>query len=71
MGANETKLVIHNNQADPYEPNWQQAFWGDNYERLLEIRKKYDPDGVFYAISTPGTEDWEQIETGTRLCRKV
>ncbi|KAL2168717.1 hypothetical protein VTG60DRAFT_6888 [Thermothelomyces hinnuleus] len=59
------------NEADPYEPNWQQAFWGDNYPRLLEIRKKYDPDGVFYAISTPGTENWEQIETGTRLCRKL
>ncbi|EAQ86284.1 hypothetical protein CHGG_07537 [Chaetomium globosum CBS 148.51] len=59
------------NEADPYEPNWQEAFWGDNYPRLLELRKKYDPNGVFYAVSTPGTEDWEQIETGTRLCRKL
>ncbi|KAK3297304.1 uncharacterized protein B0H64DRAFT_122287 [Chaetomium fimeti] len=59
------------NEADPYEPNWQEAFWGDNYPRLFELRKKYDPEGVFYAVSTPGTEDWEQIETGTRLCRKV
>lgn len=58
-------------QADPYEPNWQEAFWGETYSRLLEIRQKYDPDGVFYAVSTPGTENWEQIETGTRLCLKI
>ncbi|KAK4246727.1 hypothetical protein C7999DRAFT_41881 [Corynascus novoguineensis] len=59
------------NEADPYEPNWQEAFWGETYSRLLEIRQKYDPDGVFYAVSTPGTENWEQIETGTRLCLKI
>ncbi|KAK4152009.1 hypothetical protein C8A00DRAFT_35326 [Chaetomidium leptoderma] len=59
------------NEADPYEPNWQEAFWGDNYAALLKLRKKFDPDGVFYAVSTPGTENWEQIETGTRLCLKL
>jgi len=59
------------NEADPYEPNWQEAFWGETYPRLLQIRQKYDPDGVFYAVSTPGTEKWEQIETETRLCLKL
>ncbi|KAH6626607.1 hypothetical protein B0J18DRAFT_365261 [Chaetomium sp. MPI-SDFR-AT-0129] len=59
------------NEADPYEPNWQTAFWGDNYARLLKLRQKYDPNGVFYAVSTPGTEKWVQIETGTRLCLKL
>ncbi|KDQ14445.1 hypothetical protein BOTBODRAFT_66050 [Botryobasidium botryosum FD-172 SS1] len=28
------------------EPEWQKTFWGDNYERLLEIKSKYDPTGV-------------------------
>jgi hypothetical protein len=36
---------------------------------LVSIKKKYDPEGVFYAVSTPGTEDWVQIEDGTRLCK--
>ena len=35
------------NEADYYEPNWTKAFYGDNYERLLEIKKKYDPDYMF------------------------
>ncbi|KAL2268984.1 hypothetical protein VTJ83DRAFT_3830 [Remersonia thermophila] len=59
------------NEADPFTPNWQDAFWGTNYPKLLNIKKKYDPEGVFYAVSTPGTENWEQIETGTRLCKKL
>ncbi|KAK4187028.1 hypothetical protein QBC35DRAFT_251403 [Podospora australis] len=59
------------NEADPFQPNWQDAFFGTNYPRLLQIRKKYDPNGVFYSVSTPGTEQWEQIETGTRLCKKL
>ncbi|KAK3370591.1 hypothetical protein B0H63DRAFT_318484 [Podospora didyma] len=59
------------NEADPYIPNWQEVFWGTNYPALLNLRKKWDPSSVFYAVSTPGTEAWEQIEYGTRLCKKV
>ncbi|KAK0720182.1 hypothetical protein B0H67DRAFT_483633 [Lasiosphaeris hirsuta] len=59
------------NEADPFQPNWQTAFWGTNYPALLKARQKWDPNGVFYAVSTPGTEAWEQIEYGTRLCKKL
>ncbi|KAI2465269.1 FAD-binding domain-containing protein [Annulohypoxylon bovei var. microspora] len=57
-------------EGNPYQPDWQKNFWGPQYPQLVEIRKKWDPNGVFYAVSTPGTEDWEVIEYGTRLCRK-
>jgi hypothetical protein len=59
------------NEGNLEEPNWQEAFWGSNYPRLLEVRKKWDPNGVFYAKTTPGTEDWEQIQWGSKLCKKV
>lgn len=59
------------NEADPFQPNWQTAFWGTNYPQLLTARAKWDPNGVFYAVSTPGTEKWSQIEYGTRLCKRV
>ncbi|GJC81678.1 FAD-linked oxidoreductase ZEB1 [Colletotrichum liriopes] len=59
------------NEADPFQPNWQDAFWGPVYPTLLSLRKKWDPKGVFYAVATPGTEDWEEIEFGTRLCKKL
>lgn len=57
------------NEGDLYEPNWQQAYWGTNYARLLEIRRKYDPSGVFYTLTTPGTEAWSVMDYGTKLCR--
>lgn len=48
----------YGNEADIGEPNWQQSFWGDNYARLLSIKQKYDPLGVFYAYHTVGSENW-------------
>ena len=29
------------------EENWQQTFFGDNYDRLLSVKKQYDPTGLF------------------------
>ncbi|KAI1340746.1 hypothetical protein F5Y15DRAFT_422618 [Xylariaceae sp. FL0016] len=58
------------NEGNPYQENWQEHFWGPEYPKLLDIRKKWDPNGVFYAVATPGTDEWEVIEYGTRLCRR-
>ncbi|KAL0576432.1 hypothetical protein V5O48_005537 [Marasmius crinis-equi] len=34
------------NEGDTYEPNPEVTFWGDNYPKLLEIKNKYDPEGL-------------------------
>jgi hypothetical protein len=34
-------------ESDFFEPDWQRSFWGGNYERLLAVKAKYDPDGLF------------------------
>ncbi|THH08062.1 hypothetical protein EW145_g2966 [Phellinidium pouzarii] len=34
------------NEANVYEPNFQQSFWGSNYDRLLSIKNKYDPKHI-------------------------
>jgi FAD/FMN-containing dehydrogenase len=46
------------NEADYFEPDWQQSFWGENYQRLLEIKRKYDPEGLFYCHHCVGSEGW-------------
>ncbi|KAI0006746.1 hypothetical protein F4779DRAFT_629628 [Xylariaceae sp. FL0662B] len=46
------------NEGDPGEPDWQQAFYGANYPRLLEIKRARDPWGVFWAPTTVGSEGW-------------
>jgi FAD/FMN-containing dehydrogenase len=44
------------NEADYFEPDWQHSFWGGNYQRLLEIKRAYDPDGVFRVHHGVGSE---------------
>ncbi|KAE9406765.1 FAD-binding domain-containing protein [Gymnopus androsaceus JB14] len=38
-----TPDAAYQNEADVYEPNHEVSFWGSNYQRLLEIKAKYDP----------------------------
>ncbi|KAI1608203.1 FAD binding domain-containing protein [Exophiala viscosa] len=46
------------NEADPTEPNWQQAFWGANYPRLLQLKNYWDPTSVFWCIPCVGHSEW-------------
>lgn len=50
------------NEADINEPNWQQAFYGSNYDYLYTLKQKYDPWGLLYAPTAVGAEDWYIID---------
>ncbi|TVY19635.1 FAD-linked oxidoreductase ZEB1 [Lachnellula arida] len=55
------------NEADVNEPNFQQAFWGDHYPRLLSIKKAVDLTDVFWCHPCVGNEGWKVIDDV--LCR--
>ncbi|KAF2795411.1 FAD binding domain-containing protein [Melanomma pulvis-pyrius CBS 109.77] len=55
------------NEADSYEPEWQESFWGSNYERLLNIKRKYDPHNLLWCQRCVGSEALVEIGDG-RLC---
>lgn len=70
-------------EADPTEPDWQTTLFGEKYERLLEIKQKWDPQGVFWCQHCVGSEFWRfegddrtaEEEQGVgqgvgRLCRR-
>jgi FAD/FMN-containing dehydrogenase len=42
------------------EKSYQASFWGPNYARLAEIKKKYDPDGLFFVHNGVGSERWSK-----------
>ena len=45
-------------ETDFFQPNWQDAFWGENYARLRAVKDKYDPGGLFFLHHGVGSEDW-------------
>lgn len=62
-------------EADRLEPNFGQAFWGSKYPRLLELKAKWDPQDVFFATTSVGSERWrvESVDglpnENGKLCR--
>ncbi|KAF2850140.1 FAD/FMN-containing isoamyl alcohol oxidase-like protein MreA [Plenodomus tracheiphilus IPT5] len=68
---------VYLNEADIQEPHWQEDFYGArNYQRLLAVKRRWDPQELFYAATAVGSESWEvrdgeqgvQTQNG-RLCR--
>lgn len=62
------KCLTVNPQADYQDPDFKQAFWGPNYDKLLAIKDKWDPDQLLYGSINVGGDRWKETEEG-RLCR--
>ena len=45
-------------ESDYFQADWQAAFWGANYPRLAQVKRKYDPDGLFFVRHGVGSEGW-------------
>ena len=45
-------------ESDFFEPAWQGSFWGPNYARLLAVKDRHDPDGLFFVHHGVGSERW-------------
>ena len=61
--VNQLRALVPNpgsyvSESNYFQKDWQQSYWGSNYPRLAEIKKKYDPDGLFFVHNGVGSEDW-------------
>jgi len=54
------------NETDYHQPDWQHAFWGGNYARLLETKHAYDPGSLFRVHHGVGSETTSDQATGHR-----
>ncbi|MEU9242503.1 FAD-dependent oxidoreductase [Streptomyces sp. NPDC048385] len=43
------------NFPDPRLTDWRRAYFGDNYTRLLEVKRRYDPADVFHHAQSVGS----------------
>ena len=55
------------NEGDFQQPNWQQTFFGSNYNTLLGIKQKWDPNSLFYGNRLVGSEAWT-VDASGRMC---
>src|SRR5271156_5312670 len=45
-------------ESNFFESDFEHSYWGTNHARLAQIKKKYDPDGLFYVHNGVGSEQW-------------
>ncbi|KAH3960901.1 hypothetical protein HBI56_213820 [Parastagonospora nodorum] len=55
------------NEAVATNPEWKEDYFGINYGRLLEVKRKYDPTHLLYGPASVGSDFW-RVESDGRLC---
>ncbi|EXJ77159.1 hypothetical protein A1O3_10317 [Capronia epimyces CBS 606.96] len=58
-------MGTYGNEADPYDPDWRKDWWGTNYDWLVSVKKKYDPEDVFWCWRCVGNDAWAEVTGGT------
>ena len=45
-------------ESNYFDQDWQRSFWGSNYSRLAAVKRRYDPEGLFFVHHGVGSEGW-------------
>lgn len=56
------------NEASPALKAWKQDYYGKNYQRLRSVKRKYDPNDLFFGPTAVGSDAWNVAIDG-RMCR--
>ena len=63
LAAAELRKIAPNagsyvSESNYFNASWQKEYWGTNYPKLRAIKKKYDPEGLFFVHHGVGSEEW-------------
>lgn len=59
VGGGDVYSGSYWNEADYADPDFTVSHWGPNYKRLLALKKKHDPHGLYYGHHAVGSELWD------------
>ena len=59
------------NEGNPYATEFKDDFYGSNYDRLVQVKQKYDPTESLYVLSGVGSDEWNYDLQSGKLCRVV
>ncbi len=45
-------------ESNYFNRNWQQAYFGEHYAKLQQVKGQYDPEGLFFVHHGVGSEAW-------------
>ncbi|KAI1339585.1 FAD binding domain-containing protein [Xylariaceae sp. FL0016] len=55
-GPDNVNAGSYLNEVSGVEPDWKDESFGKHYDRLLQVKQKWDPEGVFWGIRLVGSE---------------
>jgi hypothetical protein len=63
--VNELRAIVpgggaYVSESNFFQEDWQHAYWGSNYIHLAAVKKKYDPNGLFFVHNGAGSEEWSE-----------
>lgn len=62
-------MASYKNEGNPFSSTWKHDFYGENYDRLLKIKREYDLSGSSFVWSGVGSDMWEYDLHSDLLCR--
>ncbi|KAL3471064.1 hypothetical protein BJX99DRAFT_267057 [Aspergillus californicus] len=58
------------NEGNVFSSTWKEDFYGENYGRLLEVKREYDPAESLFVLGGVGSDMWEYDLWSGLLCRR-